>query len=893
AAVMTVCTPFCTALRALPHRVGTLPSRDDLLSKLPVVDEEGDGGWYLGTWQDLQQRTLCMFCQLVVLAISDSRPNGSTAVELEERISVVLFPDEQSFRLSYPSLLGTRIAFVANDEASALAPDHARAPAAASIDLERLKSWLAVCDEKHRSCGEGAVDTQETMVNYTQELAAPEKRAQMGEQAADFKESATSNFRVIDLESGCICGVALGVRYVTLSYVWGQSPMFSLQKSNLQQLSQKGSLEGIIEHLPSTVKDAIKLVNSIGERYLWVDGLCLVQDDPDDVTLGIGMMNSIYRGSYFTIVAGSGANAGSGLPGLRTSADNETRRALITKEVAPGLHLAIIHSIDWHLSHSIYNERGWTLQELVLPRRTIIFINDQVHFRCQEANWSEDTWSDKFTHWLDADDSNISRMPDITEGFLPSFWAYQKLCEEFSRRKLRDEGDALRALAGVTRPMAAAMDTIMVEGLPGYYLDHFLLFIATNGDLQRRDRFASFSWAGWGGDIMFPRENYLSYDQDSDERIEGVRDTSHIFNHLRHGRIVQWSYIDMDAAVEDLSFQWFDQSTLLDFMGRFPGVFDAAARDQDTFRKNWSSHQARYSSCSGSSGSIPMWDRKQDSDWPNSEWSSKTVEMEKSGSLDEFTVRAFDLAHSEAEFEKLVCRLGNVMQRVVLLNWMAVRSGRIRRAEESRTAVGPLPTWDVRETHLSSFRGPKRTHVSKKEDGVVWEDKRMEHCRQYLERRSKDDEAFDGPFEIPTFPPYTVLYFTTVSLHLRLDPTPITREARTRQNAFDRVRGISLLSENDMPVGSLHPDNFALLPASSSVIELLVVAYSQTPTTNSALFTFEHPDKHQSGPWKLLWCLYIVWKDGIAERRGVAQVQQTALETAVEPKPCVKSVLLG
>ncbi|KAF2854813.1 HET-domain-containing protein [Plenodomus tracheiphilus IPT5] len=884
---MAICTSFCTALQALPQRDVTLPSRDELLAQLPVVDDEGDGGWFLGTWQDIQHKTSCGFCELVLLAIRDSFPNDIVEIEPGERISVFLFPDEHSFRLSYPSLLGTRIAFATNDEAAAIAPDNSRASLAATIDLTRIKSWLAMCNKKHDACGQSAVDELETMV-------ADEKRLHREERARLFNESATSNFRVIDVESSCIRSVALSVRYVTLSYVWGQLPMYKLQKDNLQELTQEGSFEGVMEHLPTTVQDAFMFVRSIGERYLWIDGLCLVQDDPDDVALGIGMMNSIYRGSYFTIVAGSGANAGAGLPGLRTSTGHEVRRTPITKQVAPGLHMSIAHSIDWHLSRSIYNERGWTLQKLVLPRRTLIFINGQIYFRCQEANWSEDTWSDKFTYWLDADDSNISRIPDVTEGFLPSLWAYQKLCEEFSRRSLRDDGDSLRALAGVTRPMAAGMDTIMLEGLPGYYLDHFLLFTATKSDLRRRDRFASFSWAGWEGNIMFPRESYLSYKQDSNGGMKALRDTPHIFKYLRHGRIVQWSCIDVKGSLENLSFPWYVGSTLIKFLNRFPSVFDAVTRDLDELHKSHHDHRARYSSGSSSSGSIPMWDRDTGSDECAK---TSTVEMEKLGPLRKFNIRAFDLTHSVKEFEKLVSRLDNRLGILTLQNWLAVRRSRTLRAEKSRTAVGARPEWSSKESHLCDFRTPRRSHISQRQDGGACVDQRLEYCRQYLEdNRLSANETAKDPFDVPVFPPYTVLFFTTVSLHLRLDATrssePVN-QSRTRQNPFDRTPGIALLSKDSTVAGSLHPDNIAHLPASDSIIELLVIAYSQTPTIGSALLIAENENLFQSGPWELLWCLYIVWEDGIAERRGVAQIQQAALETVIEPKPCVKTVLLG
>jgi hypothetical protein len=45
-------------------------------------------------------------------------------------------------------------------------------------------------------------------------------------------------------------------------------------------------------------------------------------------------------------------------------------------------------------------------------------------------------------------------------------------------------------------------------------------------------------------------------------------------------------------------------------------------------------------------------------------------------------------------------------------------------------------------------------------------------------------------------------------------------------------------------------------------------------------------------PMKLFWVLWVVWKDGVAKRRGVGQVLEEALEDAVG-QPEVRSVLLG
>ena len=48
------------------------------------------------------------------------------------------------------------------------------------------------------------------------------------------------------------------------------------------------------------------LARMIGERYLWVDALCLVQDDEPEMQKATDRMDEIYQGAVFTIVAAIG-----------------------------------------------------------------------------------------------------------------------------------------------------------------------------------------------------------------------------------------------------------------------------------------------------------------------------------------------------------------------------------------------------------------------------------------------------------------------------------------------------------------------------------------------------------------------------------------------------------
>jgi hypothetical protein len=58
----------------------------------------------------------------------------------------------------------------------------------------------------------------------------------------------------------------------------------------------------LLTQLPTAVKDAIPLVRKLGENHLWVDCLCIVQDD-EKTREQVDHMGDIYSGAYLTIIA--------------------------------------------------------------------------------------------------------------------------------------------------------------------------------------------------------------------------------------------------------------------------------------------------------------------------------------------------------------------------------------------------------------------------------------------------------------------------------------------------------------------------------------------------------------------------------------------------------------
>jgi hypothetical protein len=146
-------------------------------------------------------------------------------------------------------------------------------------------------------------------------------------------------------------------RYVALSYIWGAVSNFKLTKSNLSRLLVPGVLREIFLRLPRTICDAVTLCRMLNVRYLWVDALCLLQNDPEDLERGVDVIDQIYERAWLTIFAATGTDANAGLPGVQVGS---RRPANLVLEVQPGILLGVCAGLDRLLEGSMYSSRGWT-----------------------------------------------------------------------------------------------------------------------------------------------------------------------------------------------------------------------------------------------------------------------------------------------------------------------------------------------------------------------------------------------------------------------------------------------------------------------------------------------------------------------------------------------------
>jgi hypothetical protein len=97
-------------------------------------------------------------------------------------------------------------------------------------------------------------------------------------------------------------------QYAALSYCWGKSLPFITEQSSLQQHLQEISFE----ELPRTLPDSIMMARYLEFDYIWIDCLCIVQDDREDWNREAARMANVYSYAALTIAAGGASDCNDG-----------------------------------------------------------------------------------------------------------------------------------------------------------------------------------------------------------------------------------------------------------------------------------------------------------------------------------------------------------------------------------------------------------------------------------------------------------------------------------------------------------------------------------------------------------------------------------------------------
>lgn len=256
-----------------------------------------------------------------------------------------------------------------------------------------VPQWLQTCLESHEACRQATA------------LGAP-----LPKRVVAVGNDTNTDIRLIETDLMIPNSATAPPGYIALSHCWGKSVHLTTTTSTLTQ--RKSNIP--FADLPPTFGDAVLLTRRLGFEYLWIDSLCIIQDDAQDWVNESAKMASIYQGAQLVLAATSSVDGDGGCLFPRdaylevegTSHDGTPFRFFGRKKRDHAVFNAQRHNTQdlnvKDLSDEKYGEyplltRAWCFQERLLATRMLHFTAGEIIFDCLEGIECECGRLTKFT----------------------------------------------------------------------------------------------------------------------------------------------------------------------------------------------------------------------------------------------------------------------------------------------------------------------------------------------------------------------------------------------------------------------------------------------------------------------------------------------------------------
>lgn len=374
------------------------------------------------------------------------------------------------------------------------------------VDYRAIGSWVKYCNLKHTSLCKSSREQVPGM---------------------KLMEISSSSVRVVSAPPDA--------PYIALSYVWGDSKAQDHRSCAYATRLQSQTPM----HLLKVVVDAIEVVRNLGYQYLWVDRHCIDQNNHAEKERQIKLMESIYRGAEFTIVAVAGTDSSFGLPGVGTA----LRKPQPMMQVKDITLISSVEHPQRSIQNSMWSKRAWTFQEGLLSSRLLFFTEHEVYFECHsmqcretmEAKW--DPLHCKQGKLYAALNSGLylgksSSTSSYIHSKYKSLFRYHDLIQQHTRRcldGLRYPKEILVSFTGIIKHLEKGkFPHFQLWGVPFLFspdplhevFESFLIGLlwvhkhgltSTSRHPKRRLGFPSWTWAGWHGEAQPVMQYELQY----------------------------------------------------------------------------------------------------------------------------------------------------------------------------------------------------------------------------------------------------------------------------------------------------------------------------------------------------------------------------------------------
>lgn len=277
-----------------------------------------------------------------------------------------------------------------------------------------------------------------------------------------------------------------------------------------------------VVRLPQVFQDAMRITRHLGVKYLWIDSLCIKQDQDDltDWAIESKMMGQVYTCASMNISATWATQEDDDLLGnscwankipaqLDLDIGGQTRKYFV---VDGGLW-------DEEVEEGPLNERGWVFQERYLARRVAHFGQAQMAWECREWRALE-MYPEGLPAWLgvpcmkreyDITPPQTSSSPSAEPESVRFAKVWQRILTDYCGCDFTVAGDKLMALEGIAGRILASRPADAY--FAGVWKSTALYDLAWHRDDDNRAEFPisetrwrspSWSWATVDGAIDFP-----------------------------------------------------------------------------------------------------------------------------------------------------------------------------------------------------------------------------------------------------------------------------------------------------------------------------------------------------------------------------------------------------
>ncbi|KAF2647556.1 HET-domain-containing protein, partial [Lophiostoma macrostomum CBS 122681] len=260
-------------------------------------------------------------------------------------------------------------------------------------------------------------------------------------------------------------------QYAALSHCWGRKQIIKTTRRTLAD-----RMSGIPwDSLPKTFQDAITMARGLGLEYLWIDSLCILQDDVNDWDIQFSLMASIYREATLLIAATASEDGDGGcFPPCAGKIEflgrdaGQTPFSVFARRTTghQGFHYhnhsrGYKPTTDNKINQFPLLSRAWAFQEHILARTIVHCLDEELVWECLNCSQCECGMLTPPNH---LQDRRRLALRDLSQGgFLGDTWDW--IVRDYSRKEMTFAKDKLPALSAFAKRVGDSSKDTYLAGL--------------------------------------------------------------------------------------------------------------------------------------------------------------------------------------------------------------------------------------------------------------------------------------------------------------------------------------------------------------------------------------------------------------------------------------------